>query len=78
MQSKNEGNSIVPKDMVSSLGVTSTKNHNWHFHVSSIAKSAACKLGFLFRSKNYFSAENKFGLALSIAPMYGVLHLRQP
>ena len=52
------GNSIAPKDTVSLLGVTITNNHNWHSHVSSIAKSAACKLGFLFRSKNYFSAEN--------------------
>ena len=53
-----DGCSITQKETVSLLGVAIANNHNWHTHVSNIAKSAACKLGFLFRAKRYFSAEN--------------------
>lgn len=30
----------------------------WHDHIESIAKKAACRLGFLRRSKQYFSSSN--------------------
>ena len=43
--------SIIQKETVSLFGVSITNNHYWYAHVSSNAKSAACKLGFSFVPK---------------------------
>ena len=37
------------------LGVTSDSDLSWNDHIISVAKSAACKLGFLFRTKRFFT-----------------------
>nr|CAH7760696.1 unnamed protein product [Callosobruchus chinensis] len=40
------------------LGVSITENMIWHEHVSSIATASGKKLGYLFRSRKYFSPSN--------------------
>lgn len=50
-------NNLEFKDSLSVLGVTISSDLSWNNHISSIAKSAARKLGFLFRSRQYFSPQ---------------------
>nr|CAH7751134.1 unnamed protein product [Callosobruchus chinensis] len=40
------------------LGVSITEKMIWHEHVSSIATPAGKKLGYLFRTRKYFSPSN--------------------
>src|SRR6266478_401171 len=47
--------SINEASTLSILGLTFSSNLSWHIHISNTAKSAARKLGFLFRAKEYFS-----------------------
>ena len=37
------------------LGVTLDSDLSWNDHIISVAKAAACKLGFLFRTKRFFT-----------------------
>ena len=37
------------------LGVSVASDLSWNEHISSVAKSAARKIGFLFRSKRFFT-----------------------
>ena len=37
------------------LGVTLGSDLSWKDHIISVAKAAACKLGFLFRTKRFFT-----------------------
>ena len=37
------------------LGVTLGSDLSWNDHIISVAKAAACKLGFLFRTKPFFT-----------------------
>ena len=48
-------NTKPPSSSLSMLGVTFSSDLTWHDHISSIAKSASKKLGFLFRAKHYFT-----------------------
>ena len=49
--------SNTPKmcDSLSMLGVSVASDLSWNEHISSVAKSAAKKIGFLFRSKRFFT-----------------------
>ena len=38
------------------LGVTLGSDLSWNDHIISVAKAAACKLGFLFRTKRFFTS----------------------
>ena len=40
---------------VNTLGLSSTKNLNWQFHISTLAKSSSKKLGVLWRMCPFFS-----------------------
>lgn len=51
------GADIASTDFSSVLGVTVSGEVSYANHVKSIAKKAAQKLGFLFRARKYFSAE---------------------
>ena len=42
-------------DSLSMLGVSVAPDLSWNEHISSVAKSAARKIGFLFRSKLFFT-----------------------
>ena len=42
-------------DSLSVLGVSVASDLSWNEHISSVAKSAARKIGFLFRSKRFFT-----------------------
>ena len=42
-------------DSLSMLGVSVASDLSWNEHISSVAKSAARKIGFLFRSKRFFT-----------------------
>ena len=51
------GQTVSNKNSIHVLGVTISNNITWDDHITSIAKSAAQKLGFLYRSKRYFSPQ---------------------
>ena len=51
------GQTLSTKNSIHVLGVTISNNITWDDHITSIAKSAAQKLGFLYRSKRYFSPQ---------------------
>ena len=40
---------------LNTLGLSFTKNLNWQFHISTLAKSASKKLGVLWRLRPFFS-----------------------
>ena len=42
-------------DKISMLGVTLGSDLSWNDHIISVTKAAACKLGFLFRTKSFFT-----------------------
>ena len=42
-------------DKISMLAVTLGSDLSWNGHIISVAKAAACKLGFLFRTKRFFT-----------------------
>ena len=42
-------------DSLSMLGVSVASDLSWNQHISSVAKSAARKIGFLFRFKRFFT-----------------------
>ena len=48
-------NTLKMCDSLSMLGVSVASDLSWNEHVSSVAKSAARKIGFLFRSKRVFT-----------------------
>ena len=48
-------NTLKMCDSLSMLGVSVTSDLSWNEHISSVAKSAARKIGFLFRSKRFFT-----------------------
>ena len=50
-----DGNNLPLSSSLSLLGVNASNNFSWHKHVVAVAKTAAQKLGFLFRAKKYFS-----------------------
>ena len=37
------------------LGIALGSDLSWNDHITSVAKPAACKLGFLFRTKRFFT-----------------------
>ena len=49
-------NTLKICDSLSMLGVSVASDLSWNEHISSVAKSAARKIGFLFRSKRFFTA----------------------
>jgi len=59
------GNILENKDSFDLVGITFEQDLNWHGQVSSIATSAAKKLGFLFRARKYFSPSNLYTLYVS-------------
>ena len=48
-------NTITMCDSLSMLGVSVASDLSWNEHISSMAKSAGRKIGFLFRSKRFFT-----------------------
>ena len=56
---------LQEKDSFDLVGVSFDHDLNWHRHISTIASSAAKKLGFLFRAKKYFSSSNLYTLYVS-------------
>ena len=48
-------NTLKMCDSLSMLGVSVAFDLSWNEHISSVAKSAARKIGFLFRSKRFFT-----------------------
>lgn len=46
---------IIPSDNIDSLGMNIADNLVWHDHITGVSKKAACRLGFLRRSKQYFT-----------------------
>ena len=49
-------------DSLSMLGVSVASDLFWNEHISSVAKSAARKIGFFFRSKRFFTPLHLFTL----------------
>ena len=50
------GNTALPAvSSVSLLGLSISESLDWKQHISSISRAAACKLGFLFRARKYFT-----------------------
>ena len=48
-------NTLKMCDSLFMLGVSVASNLSWNEHISSVAKSAARKIGFLFRFKRFFT-----------------------
>ena len=46
---------LSPSSTLNILGLSFTKNLNWKFHISSLAKTASMKLGVLCRLRQFFS-----------------------
>merc|ERR1711980_39032 len=46
---------LSPYPTLNILGLSFTQNHNWKFHISSLAKSASSRLGVLHRLNQFFS-----------------------
>ena len=59
------GTSLQNKESFDLVGVAFEQDLSWHRHISSIATSAAKKLGFLFRARKYFSSSNLHTLYVS-------------
>ena len=54
--------SLHNKESFDLVGVAFEHDLGWHGHITSIATSAAKKLGFLFRTARYFSSLNLYTL----------------
>ena len=48
-------NTLKMCDSLSMLAISVASDLSWNEHISSVAKSAARKIGFLFRSKRFFT-----------------------
>jgi len=59
------GASLQNKESFNLVGVAFEHDLSWHGHITSIATSAAKKLGFLFRARRYFSSLNLYTLYVS-------------
>ena len=59
------GTSLQNKESFDLVGVAFQHDLSWHGHITSIATSAAKKLGFLFRALRYFSSLNLYTLYVS-------------
>jgi hypothetical protein len=46
---------IVVDSSIFMLGLTISNNLDWKPHIANISRAAACKLGFLFRARRYFT-----------------------
>ena len=50
-----DSSSLGFREKISMLGVTLGSNLSWNDHTILVAKAAACKLVFLFRTKRFFT-----------------------
>ena len=53
------------------LGVILESDLSWNDHITSAAKSAACKFGFLFRARRFFKYTQLFMLYKARFCLYG-------
>ena len=53
---------LSPSSTLNILGLSFTKNLNWKFHISTLAKSASMKLGVLCRLRQFFSSSQMLTL----------------
>ena len=59
------GASLQNKESFNLGGVAFEHDLSWHGHITSIATSAAKKLGFLFQTRRYFSSLNLYTFYVS-------------
>ena len=59
------GASLQNKESFNLVGVAFEHDLSWHAHITSIATSAAKKLGFLFQARRCFSSLNLYTLYVS-------------
>ena len=59
------GTSLQNKGSFDLVGVAFEHDLSWHGHITSIVTSGAKKLGFLFRTRRYFSSLNLYTLYVS-------------
>ena len=67
------GTSLQNKESFNLVGVAFEHDLSWHGHITSIATSAAEKLGFLFRARRYFSFLNLYILRIPNKTLSGIL-----
>ena len=50
-----DSSSVEFHDKISMFGVTLGSDLSWNDHIISVTEAAACKLGFIFRTKRFFT-----------------------